>query len=183
MQQNALQVRIWLLFEYLASLLKVGARLLGIARAAQQLALVGQCDDLPVQVIDLALRGKRLLVIVGALLVIAESPVEHAEMTANQRLVVARHDAGWRHNRHVEANQRIPRAPLHQVVVQPFGREEVVGLLPVPAQTEVLDDLQQRFDMAETLALLAWWTLAARQALIVAGNAHMARRQPDIARL
>src|SRR5579863_5217006 len=47
----------------------------------------------------------------------------------------------------------------------------------------MLDDLQQRFNILQALALLRWRALAVRQALIVAGNAHVTCRQPDIARL
>src|SRR5579872_6074681 len=125
---------IWLLCEDGRGLLEVGARLPYIACAAQQLALVNERDGLPVQIVDLELCGERLLVIVRALREIAEPPIQHTKLTANQRFVATCHDACRWHNRHIQADERIPRAPLHQVVVQLCDRKEVISLLPLPAQ-------------------------------------------------
>src|SRR5713226_5168553 len=57
--------------------------------------------------------------------------------------------------------------------MQPFSEEEITGILPAPAQTEMPESNDQQFDILQTSALLARGTLFMGNSLVIGCYLHM----------
>ena len=67
-------------------------------------------------------------------------------MVIDECFVLALQGAKGRQECRVEANERIPCAPLHHRFVQAFPKKEVASILPAPAQAEMANGRNERYD-------------------------------------
>src|SRR5579885_1778698 len=118
-----------------------------------------------------------------SLLILAYAAIEHSGKAAYQSLIaLLQHALGQQQSR-IEANQRMPRFPLHHTFMQPLVKEQITGALPAPAQAQIAYGRDNWLDILQPLALPTRGARRAYQVHIIGGSLHVTGSQRDLQRL